>query len=191
MSNAILIVLDPQMVYFTEGLLPVHNAEQTIKNIATIADNFYGSTVLIRHIEPAGPFSLEDEAHSKFHPLLENTLFAQVFHKTEASAFVATGLDAWLTKHSTPSEIVVVGYQSHHCVLATALEAAAYGNVSVVTDACSSPSLMRVCADWDRTRANPNCGMIDGKEVHEMAMAACCQFRCTPLTTAECLSKFA
>lgn len=190
MSNAILIIIDPQMVYFTEGLLPVHNAAQSIRNIATIAENFNGSTVLIRHIERDGPFSLANEAHSKFHPLLEHILVDQVFHKSQASAFVGTGLGGWVDKHTTPQEIVVVGYQSHHCVLATALEAAAYGNVSVVTDACSSPALMRVCSEWDRTRANPNCGMIPGAEVHEMAMAACCQFRCTPLTTAECLSKF-
>lgn len=178
------------MVYFTEGLLPVHDAEQTVTNIAVIAENFNGSPVLIRHIEPTGPFSLADESHSKFHPVLEQVLVDQVFHKTQASSFVGTGLGAWLDKHATPREIVVVGYQSHHCVLATALEAAAYGNVSVVTDACSSPALMRVCDDWERSPANPNCGMISGEEVHEMAMAACCQFRCTPITTAECLSKF-
>jgi nicotinamidase-related amidase len=184
-----LIVIDPQRVYFTDDLLPVVNV-QSLLNIQQLIEHFQGPKILIRHEAAGTPFAADHPA-AKFAQGIDADAFDKVITKHYASAFCKTDLHEYLDREASQNDLVICGYQSHHCVLATVFDAASRGGyVYVVTDACSSPTLVEVCAKWERNPAEPTCGLIDGHHVHAVGMAAACQFYATPINTAEAIGRF-
>jgi nicotinamidase-related amidase len=189
-----LIVIDPQRVYFTDDLLPVVNP-QSLLNIQQLIEHFTGPKILIRHEAEGTPFAADHPA-AKFAQGIDHTAFEKVITKNYASAFCETDLHEYLDRMvvnggEDQNDLVICGYQSHHCVLATVFDAASRGGyVYVVTDACSSPHLVEVCAKWERNPAEPTCGLIGGHHVHSVGMAAACQFYATPIKTAEAIGRF-
>jgi nicotinamidase-related amidase len=189
-----LIVIDPQRVYFTDDLLPVVNP-QSLLNIQQLIEHFTGPKILIRHLAEGTPFA-PDQPASKMVQGIDQTAFDIIIPKHYASAFCETDLHTYLDRMvvdgaPNQNDLVICGYQSHHCVLATVFDAASRGGcVFVVTDACSSPNLVEVCAQWSRDPATPQCGLISGHDVHAVGMAAACQFYATPITTAEAIGRF-
>lgn len=171
----ILLIIDPQVVYFDQ--IPVVNGQDTLKNIERLAESFPGETVLVTHELPGTPFE-PASASCKVAGDLENIIYDHHIIKGFASAFTKTPLAEILGDDPYEQRIFICGYQSHHCILATALEAAAYGEVCVVDDACSSPDLI-----------NPMLGTtIPGSMVHNVGMATVAQIYCTVVSTAEVLT---
>lgn len=172
-KSHILLVVDPQLTYFTPDLLPVVDSH-SIDNIAAIARHFNGEKFLIKHVQAGTSFDVDAPGHM-FHPALADIKFDQVFQKSTASA-IRWDLHAVLVylKKKYALEIVVVGYQTHHCVLTTAFDSCDFGDVFVVSDACSSP-------DVDG---------IPGSTMHDAALASLSQFYCRVLTTREAFDRF-
>jgi nicotinamidase-related amidase len=189
-----LIVIDPQRVYFTDELLPVVNP-YSLTNIQQLIEHFQGPKILIRHEAEGTPFAA-DHPGAKFVQGIDADAFDIIIPKHYASAFCKTDLHEYLDRmvvdgSEDQNDLVICGYQSHHCVLATVFDAASRGGyVYVVTDACSSPNLVEVCAKWERNPAEPACGLIGGHHVHAVGMAAACQFYATPIKTAEVIGRF-
>jgi nicotinamidase-related amidase len=169
----VLIVVDPQMAYFNERLLPVAEPS-TIYNIAAIAQQFVGHKILIEHVQAGTPFELGAPG-SWCHPALDAVAFDQEFQKGSPSA-IRGDLRAQLEFCSVQYdlEIVLVGYQTDISVMATAFDACDYGTVFVVHDACSSPDE----------------GSIPGQRIHNAALSNMIHYSCQFPTTADVLDRF-
>jgi nicotinamidase-related amidase len=189
-----LIVIDPQRVYFAAELLPVAEP-YSLTNIQQLIEHFQGPKVLIRHEAEGTPFAADHPA-AKFAYGINEDAFDKLITKNYASAFCKTDLHEYLDGvvadgKAAKNDLVICGYQSHHCVLATVFDAASRGDHTyVVTDACSSPVLVEVCAKWTRNPADPACAVISGSMVHSVGMAAACQFCALPINTAEAIGRF-
>jgi nicotinamidase-related amidase len=172
-KKQILIVVDPQLAYFTADMLPV-TANWTIDNIAAIATHFNGAKILIQHVAEDTPFA-DGTPGYYYHPALQSVIFHDRYDKSTASAIrwdLKAKLEWWQATHDL--EIVIVGYQTHHCVQATAFDACDYGTVFVVSDACSSPDV----------------GSLSGATMHAAALASMSQFYCKVIDTREAIKRF-
>jgi nicotinamidase/pyrazinamidase len=175
MGNA-LIVVDIQNDFCEGGALAVAGGVAVAERVARRIDDG-GFTAVVatadHHIEPLGHFSetpdfvdtwpvhcLAHTPEAAFHPALDPTAFAAVFHKGHyepaysgfEGAHRGVSLHDWLCARSVDG-VEIVGLATDHCVLATALDAVRLGyDTTVLVDMVAGVHPDTTAAALDRLR---------------------------------------
>jgi len=160
-----LIIIDAQQEYFL-GRLPIQHPdrEQSIDRIRDAIDAAEDAgipTVIVQHERDADApvFAVGTRTHQN-HPSIATyeRSAAKRIVKRFASVFAGTDLDAWLRAHGVDT-IVLAGYMTNNCVLASAADAEPRGfAVEVLSDATGSIDL-----------AN-EAGVVSARRLHESLM---------------------
>lgn len=134
-----LLVIDVQNEYVT-GNLPIAfpPVEESLGNIGRAIDaaNAAGvAVIVIQHSAPGAPIFDPSSQGWQLHEVVASRPCEVAFEKSEANAFVETGLDDWLREHSIDT-LTLVGYMTQHCDETTAKHAADAGYaVELLSDA--------------------------------------------------------
>jgi nicotinamidase-related amidase len=114
-------------------------AEQRIADLLTGWRTAGRPVIHVQHLslEPQSPLRQDRPGHA-FKPEAQPAAGEPVFQKHVNSAFIGTGLEAYLRTHGI-QELVVAGITTDHCVSATVRMAANLGfMVTVAEDACAT-----------------------------------------------------
>lgn len=143
-----LLIIDLQNDYFTGGLFPLWNADNTLVAIKETICRARAAGIVVIHIQhiaspEAGiaPFFNEGTNGAMIHPeILAAAPDAPVVIKHFADSFIKTELENVLTEHQV-SELLVCGMMTQNCVTHTAISKAAEKyKVSILTDCCTTIS---------------------------------------------------
>ena len=181
MQNTALLVIDVQKG-LDEPSLGARNNPDAEVNIARLLSEWRKHERLIVHIRHCSV-----EPHSPLRPELPGNAFKtqaqplpgeQQFEKSVNSAFVGTGLEAFLRERDI-SSLVIVGLTTDHCVSASTRTAADLGfDVILVSDAT---------ATFDRLGHD---GVTyQAADIHNIHLASLNREFCTVRSTAEVLNE--
>ncbi len=138
-----LIVIDVQNDY-VGGNLPIEfpPVEQSLANIGRAMDGARAAgipVVVVQNVLPKGaPIMAEGTPGAELHAVVASRSRDHFILKSLPSAFVNTGLEAWLKEREVDT-ITVVGYMTHNCDLSTVVQALHAGfDVELLTDATGS-----------------------------------------------------
>jgi nicotinamidase-related amidase len=141
----VLLVIDLQNDYFSEGKFPLWNAEMVLDNIerAIKKANAKGiPVVLIQHMaKKAASFFTPGTTGADIHPrILAAAPHAPIVVKEYADGFEKTNLEETLTKLGA-TELLVCGMMTQNCVTHTAISKAAEKySVTMLPDCCTTVS---------------------------------------------------
>lgn len=168
----VLLVIDPQVVYFQDGPLQVADRDLVVTKLILLIRNFKGRVFVAQHETPMTPFHFGMEPW-ELHPEIKALNdYYDLIPKTGASCFFETSLSGQLALLDAEINLSIAGFQSHHCNLATALDSAARGHeTTIITDAVSSPAV----------------GEYSGEAMTEMGILAATQLFCGSKTTYDIL----
>jgi nicotinamidase-related amidase len=137
-NKTALIIIDVQKG-FNDPIWGKRNnpkAEENIKTLLNVFRETSNPVIHIQHlsVEPKSPLR-PGQNGSEFMEGMEPKLGERVFQKSVNSAFIGTGLEAYLRENQITS-LVLAGITSDHCVSTTTRMAANLGfEVTVVADA--------------------------------------------------------
>ena len=164
MSDAVLIVIDAQMEYTSEGALALPHLQPAVDNITALLLTARKQDTRIVHIAHEG------SAGRAFDPVKRGRFIEQVapveneavLTKGLPNAFAHTGLQNHLAEIGRP-HLIICGFMTHMCVSSTARAALDLGyETTVVSDATATRSLPAVDG------GEP----IAAVDVHRVALAA-------------------
>eukprot|EP01132_Coremiostelium_polycephalum_P007942 gene7942-9771_t len=146
-----LVVIDIQYDYFSGGLFPLFNTQETLDNIINtirIAKSKNIPVVLVQHIVDAAPvpkgFFFKDTEGAKIHKdiLAAAGPEAPIVVKAFADSYLKTNLGEILDGHQV-QEVLYCGMMTQNCVGLSAISESAkkYKNV-ILSDCSTSPTEM-------------------------------------------------
>jgi nicotinamidase-related amidase len=140
-----LLIIDVQNEYFTGNLrIEYPDVDQSLAKICNAMDAARASgipVVIVQHVGPeTSPIAGRGSIGAELHPSIAERHRDVLIEKSKTSALNGTSLGAWLRVREIDT-LTLVGYMTHNCVTATALQAAQEGwMVEVLHDACGSVS---------------------------------------------------
>ena len=140
-----LLIIDVQNEYFTGNLrIEYPDVDQSLANICNAMDAARAAgiaVVVVQHVGPeTSPIAGRGSKGAELHPSIAKRYRDVLIEKNMTSALNGTVLGAWLSEREIDT-LTVVGYITHNCVTATALQAAKEGwRVELLHDACGSVS---------------------------------------------------
>lgn len=142
-NHRALIVIDVQNEY-DGGNLPIEYPPfgDTVANVARAMDLAARAGIRIVVVEQLAPSTspiFASGSHgSELHPIIANRPRDHSVEKKLPSAFAGTGLEPWLRAQGITT-LTIVGYMTHNCDLATAIDATQLGfHVELLSDATGS-----------------------------------------------------
>ncbi|MDI1482920.1 cysteine hydrolase family protein [Polyangium sp. y55x31] len=144
----VLIVIDVQNDYFSDGAFPLWHAEATLEVIeraVAVARAKDVPVVLVQHFADTSrgpaPFFNRGTTGAEIHTRITTAApGAPVVVKAHADSFVNTTLEATLASLGA-TELLLCGMMTHNCVTHTALSKSAEKyDVTVVADGCTTVS---------------------------------------------------
>lgn len=142
-SHRALIVIDVQNEY-DGGNLPIEYPPfgDTVANVVRAMDFAARSgirIVVVKQLAPAAsPIFAAGSDGGELHPAIAGRPRDHFVEKKLPSAFPGTGLEAWLRAEGITT-LTIVGYMTHNCDLATAIDATQLGfQVELISDATGS-----------------------------------------------------
>ncbi len=136
-----LIIIDIQNDYFTDGALPLFEAEACEARILTAiaaAQKAGDRIILVQHVSASGLFAAENPGTAIRANLLRAAQDAPIVVKSYADAFQETELDQHL---AGATNLLICGMMTQNCVVFTAMSRAADPyQVTVLKDLCTAPS---------------------------------------------------
>ena len=146
-STPALLVIDVQNDYFSGGVLPLWQADETATHIARAirhADAHGWAIIAVRHEGlPDGRIFRPGTSGASLHPHVLDLLTGRpLVIKRQADAFLDTDLNAILEATSV-TDLYLCGMMTQNCITHTALspDARRY-TVHVLADCCSAPSAL-------------------------------------------------
>lgn len=142
-----LIVIDVQNEYVTGSLKICHPDLMTsLPNIEVAMDaaaDHGAALVLVQHLEDEGsPLFARGSEGAALHSSVADRTPDLLVAKSEVSAFVGTGLAAWLRQNGIDT-VAIAGFMTQHCCAGTARDAAALGlTVEFLSDATGTLDLV-------------------------------------------------
>jgi len=143
-----LLVIDLQNDYFSGGLFPLWNAQETLNAIKSAIGRARQEGLEVIHIQHianpkmgVAPFFNKGTQGAEIHEeILAAAPNAPVVVKEFADSFIQTNLESILCERGV-EELIVCGMMTQNCVTHTAISKAAEKyKVSVLTDCCTSVS---------------------------------------------------
>ncbi|KAF1684756.1 cysteine hydrolase [Pseudoxanthomonas broegbernensis] len=163
MPRRALLVIDVQNEYF-DGVMPIAHppVAQSLPRIVDAMEAARAAgipVVAVRHGTVEGAPAFAPGSHGwQLHPQVERQACDLRLDKRQASALAGTGLDDWLRARGIDT-LVLAGYMTHNCLLATALDASQRGlSVEVLADAAGSPAYANAA------------GRAGAEELHRVAL---------------------
>lgn len=138
-----LLVIDVQKEYVTGNLRieypPVQESLRRIGEAMDAAREIGIPVVVVRHNAPAtSPLFAQGSENWELHAVVAARPQDHRVEKTLPSAFVGTGLDAWLRQHEVDT-LAVAGFMTHNCCASTIIDAMHRGYaVEFLSDAAGS-----------------------------------------------------
>jgi nicotinamidase-related amidase len=142
-GDSVIIVIDAQIEYTTDGKLPLPGTNEAVDRIDAIIGRARATATPVIHVAHQG------RAGGLFDPEHGGRIIAQVspadgeviVTKTLPNAFAGTELQLEVERTGRTS-LVLVGFMTHMCVSSTARAALDFGLEStVISDACATRSL--------------------------------------------------
>ncbi len=149
--NDVLIIVDIQMDYFSEGVIPLPKSERALKNAEVLLNKYREHKKPIIHIvqqssEQLG-FLIEGTSGAEIHPVLTPHEGEIVIHKCTPNAFFKTNLNDVLQELKSTT-LTIIGFMAHMCIDSTVRNAKELGyDVTIVPDAIESCVLAGVSAE--------------------------------------------
>jgi len=162
MNHDVLILIDIQNMYFTEGVFQLHEPEKAAEKAAILLKKFREEQKPVLHVMHR--FPVGDQAEGRYLLEFNTAVLPQagetIIEKDYPNAFLKTGLKETLdTLHA--DTLVIAGMMSHMCIDTTVRAAQNYDyKVTVVEDACTTKDLV-----WKGKT-------IDATTVHASIMAS-------------------
>lgn len=138
-----LLVVDVQNEYVTGNMQiaypPINVSLPNIEKIIEAAVQLSIPVIAVQHDAPKEfPIFAVGSDGWQLHPMMKKQHINKQIHKTQASCFVGTDLEAFLQENGI-NTLTIIGYMTHNCVASTAIEAAHKGyNVEFISDATGS-----------------------------------------------------
>lgn len=135
-----LVVVDAQNEYFTGSLRIAHpSPDQSLQNVLRAMDaaaRHRVPIVVVQNSAPAGsPIFAKDSPGWQLVPAIAGRGRQHYVEKTLPSAFAGTDLAGWIERTGVQT-LTLVGYMTHNCIAATAMDALHRGlGVEVLADA--------------------------------------------------------
>jgi nicotinamidase-related amidase len=125
-NNTALLVIDVQQGLFRKTM-PIHKAEQLLKNINTLVDRAHRTGTPVFYIQHSGQKILTQGSDDwRLHPQLHPLDTDCIIHKHHGNAFDQTPLKEELSSRNV-DRLVVTGLVTHGCVRATCMGAKKLG----------------------------------------------------------------
>lgn len=154
MSKEALLLIDIQNIYFTPGMMLLHNPEAAAKKSAMLLERFRAEGKNVIHVQHNFAECFE------IHSLVKPCEGEKIIHKDYPSSFLGTDLHAYLQKNGI-KHLIVAGMMSHMCIDTTVRACQDYGyEVTLIEDACTTMAL------------NHGKKIIDAETVHAVYMAS-------------------
>lgn len=165
LTNAVLIIIDAQREYGSEGKLPLVGIDQAVTEIATLlarAREAHTPVIHILQLNPKPrPLFTEGTPMAAEFAELQPKEGELVIYKTMPSSFTRTTLDEELRKIGR-KDLILVGFMTHMCVSTTARAAIDLGyHSTIVASACATRDL-----------TDPNGGVVTAAELQRAELAA-------------------
>ena len=142
--SQVLVLIDIQNIYFTEGPYKLHHPETTAQNASEVLGFFRKTKQPVIHVKHAfntNGYNEDIVLLNDFCSLVKPVENEIVIEKRYPNAFLETTLQEELDKLGA-KDLVIVGMMTHMCVDTTVRMAQNFGyNVTVVDDACTTKSL--------------------------------------------------
>jgi nicotinamidase-related amidase len=142
--NTVLILIDIQNIYFTEGKYKLRGPENAAQNAAKLLRYFRDKmlpVIHIKHLFDGAGYLEELEYLRAFHSLVTPETDEIIIEKQYPSAFLGTELDKRL-KSLGIQRLVIAGMMTHMCIDTTIRASQDYGyEVIVIDDACATKDL--------------------------------------------------
>lgn len=118
-----LLIIDVQNDYFKNGRNPLNNAEETVKTIKKLLDQFREKNYPIVHVQhisirPDANFFIPDTEGSEIYSLVKPTKTEKLIVKNYPNSFKNTELLDYL-KINQIEELIICGMMTHMCIAAT------------------------------------------------------------------------
>jgi nicotinamidase-related amidase len=142
--SQVLIIIDIQNIYFTEGAYKLYHPEVTAQKASEVLGFFRRTkqpVIHIKHLFNTSGYQEDKAWLNDFYSLVKPVENEAVIEKRFPNSFLETSLQEELEKLGA-KDLVIVGMMTHMCVDTTVRMAQNYGyKVTVIDDACTTKSL--------------------------------------------------
>lgn len=163
-EDSVVVVIDAQTEYTTDGKLPLTGIEHAVGHIAEIIGHARAIGTPVIHVAHQGRAGglFDPEQGGRIIPAVSPADAEMVVSKSLPNAFAGTDLQQQVERSGRTS-LVLVGFMTHMCVSSTARAALDLGlETTIISDACATRSLPSADGEHD----------VSADSIHAVSLAA-------------------